>query len=249
MLTACCWHKCKHGRPYIHNKHVIVCNLCLLVARIPEVIIDNYGSLKDWFKEVSHKGYCMQLVQCLLDCQTALPARPTEWPPPCQHSPCEHTSFAPAADTPEGDTNSSDRGYGTALPPPLSPPCRCLPPPPPPWHCPPGHIVVLSMLLNRWTKNKEWCFLHKWRQHTLKDSLFEHYELSLRQTNEVSTNGSENVYRVGSYVISYVWGRVSRCQCWRLSKIQRPVLELTYRMPVELDPSLNSSPYTPIQVH
>ncbi len=51
MLTACCQHKRKRGRPYLHNKDVIVQNLRLLFARIPEVIIDDYGSVKDWFKE------------------------------------------------------------------------------------------------------------------------------------------------------------------------------------------------------
>ncbi len=34
MLTACCQHKRKRGRPYLHNKDVIVRNLCLLFAQI-----------------------------------------------------------------------------------------------------------------------------------------------------------------------------------------------------------------------
>ncbi len=67
-------------------------------------------------------------------------------------------------------------------------------------------IVVLSILLSRRTKNKEWCFLCKWRQYAWKDSLFENYELSLRLTNEVSTDRSEHVYRVRFCAISYVWG-------------------------------------------
>ncbi len=67
-------------------------------------------------------------------------------------------------------------------------------------------VGVLNVRLSRWTKNKEWCFLCKWRQHALKDSLFENYELSLWQTNEVSTNRSEYVRCIGFYVISYVWG-------------------------------------------
>ena len=57
MLTACCQHKCKCGRPYLHNKDVIVQNLRLLFAQIPEVVIDDYGSVKDWFKEASHESY------------------------------------------------------------------------------------------------------------------------------------------------------------------------------------------------
>ncbi len=47
MLTACCQHKRKCGRPYLHNKDVIVRNLRLLFAQIPKVVIDDYGSVKD----------------------------------------------------------------------------------------------------------------------------------------------------------------------------------------------------------
>ena len=73
MLTACCQHKRKRGRPYLHNKDVIVRNLCLLFAQIPEVVIDDYGSVKDWFKEASHETYWTALVRCLLDKQAPLP--------------------------------------------------------------------------------------------------------------------------------------------------------------------------------
>ncbi len=57
MLTACCQHKGKHRYPYLHNKDVIVQNLCLLFAQIPKVVIDDYGSVKDWFKGASHQSY------------------------------------------------------------------------------------------------------------------------------------------------------------------------------------------------
>ena len=39
MLTACCQYKRKRGRPYLHNKDVIVQNLQLLLARIPEAVL------------------------------------------------------------------------------------------------------------------------------------------------------------------------------------------------------------------
>jgi hypothetical protein len=81
MLTACCQHKCKRGRPYLHNKDVIVQNLRLLFAQIPKVVINDYGSVKDWFKEASHESYWTALVRCLLDKQAPLPTQPTEWPP------------------------------------------------------------------------------------------------------------------------------------------------------------------------
>jgi hypothetical protein len=74
MLTVCCQHKRKCGHPYLHNKDDIVQNLQLLFAQIPKVVINNYGSVKDLFKEASHKSYWTALVRCLLDKQAPLPA-------------------------------------------------------------------------------------------------------------------------------------------------------------------------------
>ena len=60
--------------PHLHNKDVIgVQNLRLLFAQIPEVVIDDYESVKDWFKEGSHEAYSTALVRCLLDKQGPLP--------------------------------------------------------------------------------------------------------------------------------------------------------------------------------
>jgi hypothetical protein len=115
MLTACCQHKCKCKCPYLHNKDIIVQNLCLLFARIPKVIIGDYGSVKDWFKEASHESYWTALVRCLLDKQAPLPAQPTTWPPPCRRSPNYNKRQNVSAD----------------LPPVPSPPRQCPPPPPP----------------------------------------------------------------------------------------------------------------------
>jgi hypothetical protein len=108
MLTACCQHKRKCRCPYLHNKDVIVQSLRLLFAQIPEVVIDNYGSVKDWFKEASHESYWTALVRCLLDKQAPFPAPPTTWPPPHQRSPCRNSSFpSPPSDTdaPHDDYN------------------------------------------------------------------------------------------------------------------------------------------------
>ena len=55
MLTACCDTVHQIGRPFLHNKDYIVKNLRLLFANVPEVTIDEYGSLKHWIKEASHK--------------------------------------------------------------------------------------------------------------------------------------------------------------------------------------------------
>ena len=78
MLTTCCQHKRNQGRPYLHKKDVIVHNLRLLFAKVPDILIDDYGSLKKWVQEASHESYWKQLIQCLLDSQAPLPARPTE---------------------------------------------------------------------------------------------------------------------------------------------------------------------------
>ena len=133
MLTACCQHKRKRGRPYLHNKDVIVRNLRLLFAQIPEVVIDDYGSMKNWFKEASHEAYWTALVRCLLDKQAPLPTRPTEWPPPRRRSPREHpSSSTPQHDTDSANTSDDDRQNDSTGDPPIPSPPRRRPPPPPP---------------------------------------------------------------------------------------------------------------------
>ena len=110
ILTACYQHKCKPGRPYLHNKDIIVCNLRLLFARTPKIVIDDYGSVKDWFREASHELYWTQLVQCLLDEQAPLPMCPTTWLPPQRRSPRTHMPTPPPnpPDGPGGDHNNSN---------------------------------------------------------------------------------------------------------------------------------------------
>ncbi len=51
MLTTCCNTVCQIGCPFLYNKDYIVKNLRLLFANIPEVVIDEYGSLKHWIRE------------------------------------------------------------------------------------------------------------------------------------------------------------------------------------------------------
>ena len=46
MLTAGCDNVWQVGHPFLHNKEYIVKNLHLLFANVPEVTIDDYGSLK-----------------------------------------------------------------------------------------------------------------------------------------------------------------------------------------------------------
>ena len=112
-------------------------NLRLLFARIPKVVIDDYGSVKDWFKEAPRESYWTALVRCLLDKQAPLPTGPTEWPPPRRRSPCGH----PFSSVPQDNTdsvNSTEDGSpnDSTEPPPIpSLPGRRPPPHPPSPHC------------------------------------------------------------------------------------------------------------------
>ena len=48
MLTACCDNIRPVGCPYLHSTDYIIKNLRLLFASVPEVTIDDFGSLKSW---------------------------------------------------------------------------------------------------------------------------------------------------------------------------------------------------------
>ena len=107
-------------------------NLRLLFARIPKVVIDDYGSVKDWFKEASHESYWTALVTCLLDKQAPLPPRPTEWPPPRRRSPRGHpSSSVPQDDTDYANSPEDDSLNDSTESPPIPSPPRRRPPPPP----------------------------------------------------------------------------------------------------------------------
>ena len=104
----------------------------LLFARIPEVVIGDYGSVKDWFKEASHESYWTALVRCLLDKQAPLPPRPTEWPPPRRRSPRGHpSSSVPQDNTDSADSTEDDSSNDSTESPPIPSPPRQRPPPPP----------------------------------------------------------------------------------------------------------------------
>jgi hypothetical protein len=58
-------------------------------------------------------------------------------------------------------------------------------------------LIVLSISLSGRTKTKEQCFLCKCKEAHLRAILFENYELSFRQTNDLnglSTTGLRKVY-------------------------------------------------------
>jgi len=82
MLMACCDNIRPVGRPFLHLKDYIIKNLRLLFANVPEVTIDDFGSLKSWIREALHEKYWAQLVNCLTNRHALLPLRPDDWPQP-----------------------------------------------------------------------------------------------------------------------------------------------------------------------
>ena len=56
MITACCDHKRRAGRPQTTGKNFLVENLCLLFQDVPTIQIDRYGSLQSWIHEASNKN-------------------------------------------------------------------------------------------------------------------------------------------------------------------------------------------------
>ena len=89
MLTACCDNICPAGRPFLHTKDYIIKNLHLLFANVPEVTIDNFGSLKSWIQDALHEKYWTQLVDCFTNRHASLPPRPDNWQRP-RRSPRNH---------------------------------------------------------------------------------------------------------------------------------------------------------------
>jgi len=81
MITACCNHKRRVGRPQTTGKNFMVENLRLLFTDVPTVTIDRYGSIRSWINEASDEKYWTQLVYRLMHPSTPLPDRPDKWGP------------------------------------------------------------------------------------------------------------------------------------------------------------------------
>jgi hypothetical protein len=76
-------------------------------------------------------------------------------------------------------------------------------------------------------------------KHIYKNSLVENYELKLRRKNESQSTGEEHVYHIQDSTQSHVFEDTFRVGIHGLLRRKpQPVLESTYRMMVELDPSL-----------
>jgi hypothetical protein len=77
---------------------------------------------------------------------------------------------------------------------------------------------VLSILVSTWTKNKEWCFLCKWRRHAWKNSLFKNYEHSFRLESDSQSMDKDHVYCIGFYTISYIRAHIRSWHTWPAGK-------------------------------
>ena len=105
MITACCDHKCRVGRPQTTGKNFMVKNLRLLFQDIPTVQIDRHGSLRSWIHEASNAKYWNQLVDRLLHPNTPTPERPADWGP----LPSWQARRATNGSTPNGDNSKSNK--------------------------------------------------------------------------------------------------------------------------------------------
>jgi hypothetical protein len=109
MITACCDHKRRVGRPQTTGKNFMVENLRLLFQDIPTVQIDRYGSLRSWIHEASNKSYWNQLVDRLLHPNTPTPERPADWGPlPSWQACCATNGPTPNEDTSESDDEATE---------------------------------------------------------------------------------------------------------------------------------------------
>jgi hypothetical protein len=81
MITACCDHKRRVGRPQTTGKIFMVENLRLLFQDVNTVYIDRFGSLRDWINEANDECYWKQLVKRLLHPGTPIPECPETWGP------------------------------------------------------------------------------------------------------------------------------------------------------------------------
>ena len=131
MITACCDHKRRVGRPQTTGKNFMVENLRLFFQDVPTVTIDRYGSLRNWIHEASNEKYWCQLVDRLLHPTTPLPDRPDDWGPlPSWQARRAATGHQQSNDSPNNnDDTPNDETEDDPHLPPQSPPPRPHPPP------------------------------------------------------------------------------------------------------------------------
>jgi len=108
MITACCDHKRRVGRPQTTGKNFMVENLRLLFQDVTTVNMDRCGSLRDWIHEASNEEYWNQLVARLLNPCTPIPERPEAWGPLPSWRPRRDTSNRHPADYESDDDDDED---------------------------------------------------------------------------------------------------------------------------------------------
>ena len=173
MITACCNHKRRVGRPQTTGKNFMVENLRLLFRDVPTVQIDRYGSLRNWIHEASNKKYWCQLVERLLHPSTPLPDRPDNWGPlPSWQARRTAAGHQQINDPPDSDDNTfeDDTGVDQHTPPP-SPPPRPRRPLPPLHHSPPTGNTTDDDVYNpkRWLNDPSFCsMVGRSMSHSLK---------------------------------------------------------------------------------
>ena len=161
MITACCDHKRRAGRPQTTGKNFMVENLCLLFQDVPNVQIDRHGSLRSWIHEASHEKYWCQLVERLLHPSTPLPDRPDEWGPLPSWQARRAAAGHPPPNRPSDnhDTSENEDSEPQAQTPPQSPPPRPHCSSPPPHQPPPTDTDETTYDPKRWLNDHDFCSL------------------------------------------------------------------------------------------
>jgi hypothetical protein len=162
MITACCDHKRKTGRPQTTGKNFMVENLRLLFQDVPSIHIDRHGSLRSWIHEASNEKYWCQLVDRLLHPTTPLPTRPDDWGPlPSWQRRRAATGHQQSNNPPDraNEHPDDDTGRDSHIPPQSPPPRPRRPPPPPPRHPPHAETATDDTAYDskRWLNDPAFC--------------------------------------------------------------------------------------------
>jgi len=141
MITACCDHKRRVGRPQTTGKIFMVEIIRLLFQDVNTVNIDRFGLLRDWIHEASNEKYWNQLVARLLNPCTPLPECPEAWGPlPSRRARSDTSSRHPADyDSDDNDDNDGNDDSHNDRNDSDNESRECQQPPPSPKRTPPPH--------------------------------------------------------------------------------------------------------------
>ena len=102
LLTACCGSRRERARPQIHLRDSIVKNLSQVFEKFQKSTSTNNGSMEDWIKEKSNKGYWTELIDCFIDHTKPPPPKLPDWN--IRRSSRRHRRYQPES----SENNSSD---------------------------------------------------------------------------------------------------------------------------------------------